>query len=123
MEGNKYGLNLTTIDGFYANYTKKEYWHILGNPVCNYNGWKSLPSQNVSTYQLNVTGQKILFRRDTIPDPPHNEEINVTLLVINPVNSGRTGPPYDHEVNVTGLDKGVTLEDAMDAAVHDGKFS
>ena len=123
MARDQYGREtLTTIDGVYANSTKKEYWHILGNPVGSHNGWKSIPL-NMSTYQLNVTGQKILFRRDTIPDHSHDDGINVTLLVINPINSGRTGRPYDHEVEVTGLDKGVTLEDAMKAAVADGKFS
>ena len=50
-------------------------------------------------------------------------DIEVRLLVINPVNSGRTGAPYDGDVNVTGLDNGVTLKNAMDAAVADGKFS
>ena len=50
-------------------------------------------------------------------------DIYVTFLVINPVDSGRTGPPYDNELNVTGLDKGVTLENAMEAAFDTGKFS
>ena len=50
-------------------------------------------------------------------------DIDVTLLVINPVDSGRTGPPYDAEVNVTGLDNGVKLLAAMKAAQDDGKFS
>ena len=50
-------------------------------------------------------------------------DIEVRLLVINPVDSGRTGPPYDGDVTVTGLDNGVKLLAAMEAARDDGKFS
>ena len=66
------GLFVTTINGIEANSTKKEYWHILGNPVANSNGWKSLPL-GVSNYQLNVTGQTILFRRESWSNDSHDE--------------------------------------------------
>ena len=66
------GLFVTTINGLEANSTKKEYWHILGKPEGNNDGWNSLPL-GVSNYQLNVTGQKILFRMDTWSDDSHDE--------------------------------------------------
>ena len=55
--------------------------------------------------------------------PFNYADMKVRLLVINQVDSGRTGPPYDNELNVTGLDKGLTLENAMEAAFDTGKFS
>ena len=50
-------------------------------------------------------------------------DMKVRLLVINQVDSGRTGPPYDVDVNVKGLDKGDTLLAAMEATRDNGKFS
>ena len=58
------------------------------------------------------------------PSFPFNyADMKVRLLVINQVDSGRTGPPYDVDVYVKGLNKEVTLLAAMEAARDDGKFS
>ena len=50
-------------------------------------------------------------------------EKDVTIVAIYQLNSGRTGPPYDVDVYVKGLNKEVTLLAAMEAARDDGKFS
>ena len=50
-------------------------------------------------------------------------DIYATFLVINPVDSGRTGPPYDVDITVTGLDDEATLLDAMEKAQNEGYWT
>ena len=50
-------------------------------------------------------------------------EKDVTIVAIYQLNSGRTGPPYDVDITVTGLDDEATLLDAMEKAKNEGKLS
>ena len=44
----------------------------------------------------------------------------VRIVVINQLDSGRTGPPYDLDITVSGLDDGATLLAAMNKAQDQG---
>ncbi|KAL5258662.1 hypothetical protein ACHWQZ_G009207 [Mnemiopsis leidyi] len=45
---------------------------------------------------------------------------DVRIVTINQLDSGRTGPPYDLDISVSGLDDGATLLDAMNKAQDQG---
>ena len=49
-------------------------------------------------------------------------EKDVTIVAIYQLTSGRTGPPYNLEIIVTGLDDKATLLDAMTKARNDEKM-
>ena len=50
-------------------------------------------------------------------------EKDVTIVAIYQLNSGRTGPPYDVDITVTGLDDEATLLDAMEKAQNEGYWT
>ena len=50
-------------------------------------------------------------------------EKDVNIVAIYQLNSGRTGPPYDLDITVTGLDDSATLFDAMTKAQNEGMMT